>query len=99
VSGVVVGADGAPVAGVPVVAAPIGLAGSVMLELDGVPPPTGADGRFSLEVAQGKHMVLALGTGGPGARKPIDVTSGQVLDAGKIVLGGEPPPGPGGPSR
>ncbi len=96
VVGKVVGPDGAPLAGAPIVAATVSEGGGVRVSIEGEPPTTAGDGSFALDVGPGKHMLLVLGQAGPILRKPIDVVSGQVLDLG--TLKAEPPPPPRQPA-
>ncbi|HKA87287.1 MAG TPA: carboxypeptidase-like regulatory domain-containing protein [Haliangiales bacterium] len=96
VVGRVVGADGAPLAGAPVIAGVVGEGGSVRVAIEGQPPTTGDDGSFAVDVGRGKHMLIVVGKAGPVVRKPIDVVSGQVLDVG--TLKAEPPAPPRQPA-
>jgi protocatechuate 3,4-dioxygenase beta subunit len=93
VTGRVVGADGKPVAGAPVVLAPFSPGGRLQIAIEGEPQRTDAQGGFSLEAAPGKQLLVVLGGAGPLARKPVEVSAGGVADLGELVA--EPPAGPG----
>ena len=90
--GKVVGADGAPMAGAMVVSAPI-VDGRASVSIEGPPPTTGPDGAFAIDAEPGRRMVLVLGGRGPLAEQKVDVTPGETVDAGTLVVK-PPPPGP-----
>jgi hypothetical protein len=97
VVGKVVGADGAPAAGFPVLTAPVTEDGKVMLQIQGEPPATATDGSFAIEAPSGKSMLFVLAPHGlPAVRRPIEVVSGQTLDVGTVKLepAGPRPPAP-----
>jgi Carboxypeptidase regulatory-like domain len=94
VSGQVLGADGKPVVGAPVVAATVS-GGRTMVRMEGEPERTDQEGRFRLSVGAGKHMLMVMSPGGPPlVRKPIEITSGQALELGKLTVEApaSPPP-------
>lgn len=90
VRGRVVGADGKPVAGRPILSMPA-IEGHGAFTVDGPPNTTDADGRFELPVEPGKRELLVLGAGSPRTGKVFEVVAGQELDLGTITL-----PGPKG---
>ncbi len=94
VTGKVVDAAGAPIAGAMVIVTARQPPGQLMLSLDEVPPTTGADGAFRTAAEPGPRMLLVLGEQGPLVRKDIDVVDGQVLDLGTITADPPRPPGP-----
>ncbi len=93
ITGTMLDAAGAPVAGAMVVVTPRQPPGETMIALDEMPPMTGADGGFRVSAEPGPRTLLILGDQGPLIRRDVDVVDGQVLELGTL----RPDPDPDGP--
>jgi hypothetical protein len=105
VSGVFVDANGAPLADRMVLVMPRQAPGEMSIQIDGMPPRTGADGRFTVASPAGARTLLVMGPKGPELKKDIDVKTGEQLDLGTLKaepmgfgFGGPPPGPPPGPT-
>jgi protocatechuate 3,4-dioxygenase beta subunit len=94
VTGKIVDATGAPVAGAPVVVVPAPTDGKLSISMSGPPDTTGADGSFAIDAEPGKRLLVVLGGNGPIVTQPIEVQSGQQVDLGTITATphAHPPP-------
>ncbi|MEZ4398436.1 MAG: carboxypeptidase-like regulatory domain-containing protein [Kofleriaceae bacterium] len=101
VHGRLVDGAGAPVIGVPVIAVPASPDGSMSIQLDGPPEPSGGDGGFALTLAAGRYQLVTFGAGSPGPIGEVfTVAGGQDLDLGAITVPAAPaPPAPPAPRR
>ncbi|MCA9678354.1 MAG: carboxypeptidase regulatory-like domain-containing protein, partial [Myxococcales bacterium] len=93
VTGKVVDAAGAPMAGLMVIVTPRQAPGETMISLDEPPPQTGADGAFVVTSKAGPRTLLVLGPQGPAVRQDLDVEDGKTVDLGTLTAqapGAEP---------
>jgi hypothetical protein len=99
VSGIVVDAEGQPVAGAMVLLGSGSLGGegdeaghgevSLMVMDDDDPTRTDGQGGFRLRAGAGKHILMVMSEGSPGplVMRPIEVKPGEDLDLGKLEPG------------
>ena len=95
ITGTLVDAAGAPLAGRMVIVGPRQSEGSMSIELSEPPPTTGADGSFTARSDPGPRTFFILGPDGPDVRKDLDVVAGQTIDLGTLTA--QPPGSPPGP--
>ena len=101
VTGVIVDESGAPVEGVLTIPTPMQDDGNIQLDIGDDVSPTGADGKFRVDVKPGSYLLMVLKIGaGPMATIPFVATDSAAVDLGSIVAkpGAEGPGEEGAPN-